>query len=272
MVARTVAAPVAASIDRALAAWPGIALDHAAFVRHLAEQSPGGELTAEHLAQLHVGDLWLAYACLRGDARAIALFDERLLHGIDAYLRRIDPSPEVADEVRQLLRVRLLVASDGRPPALAGYSGRGALGAWLRMTAVRTLYDLIRARRPDAPFDAEDAVAALGSTRDPELSLLQRLYAREFREAIEAALAALPTKERNLLRLHFVDGMTTDAIAPLYAVDGSTVRRWIATLRKNLLKSVRATLSRKLGLGTRDIESLMAIVRSCLELSLSRYL
>jgi RNA polymerase sigma-70 factor (ECF subfamily) len=271
MPARSTDAVIDQGIAEARIAWPGAVLDRSTFMRHLAERAPDGRVTTDFVARVHVADLWLACACLHGDARAIAWFDERFLRGIDAYLKRIDRSPDLADEVRQVLRVRLLVGREGRAPALASYSGRGALGAWLRMASVRAMHDLIRARKPDAPLDADGEVA-LAATRDPALSMMKRRYAREFREAIQDALGALPAKDRNLLRLHFVDGMTTDAIAPLYSVDGSTVRRWIAALRRGLLASVRKSLSRKLGLETDDIESLMAIVRSRLELSLSRYL
>jgi RNA polymerase sigma-70 factor (ECF subfamily) len=271
MPARSIDATIDAGIAEARAAWPGVALDRSAFLRHLTERAPDGKLTADFVSHVHLSDLWLACACLHGDKRAIACFDERFLRGIDAYLKRIDRSPDLADEVRQVLRVRLLVGREDRPPALAGYSGRGALGAWLRMASVRAMHDQIRARKPDAPLDA-DGDTALAATRDPQISMMKRRYAREFREAIQGALEALPAKDRNLLRLHFVDGMTTDAIAPLFSVDGSTVRRWIAALRKSLLATVRKSLSKKLGLETEDMESLMALVRSRLELSLSRYL
>lgn len=51
--------------------------------------------------------------------------------------------PALMNELRHLLRQRLLVPVDGAPPKLASYSGRGPLGQWVRLLRlVRSQFDV----------------------------------------------------------------------------------------------------------------------------------
>src|SRR6185369_4971546 len=113
-----------------------------AFVAHVSER-----LADEaDSSTLHVADLFLACACALGDARALALFEDRLMTQVPTHVARIDRSPAFADEVKAQLRDKLFVARDGAPPKIAHYSGRGPLGGWLRVTAIRTAQNLLRGR------------------------------------------------------------------------------------------------------------------------------
>ena len=62
---------------------------------------------------------------------------------IDTALTRLGREPMFVDEVRQVLRTKLLVG-DGAPPKIADYSGRGPLDGWVRAAAVRAAIDLKR--------------------------------------------------------------------------------------------------------------------------------
>lgn len=248
-------------------AW-GVVLDPRVFANHIATVVP--DVTADTLARLHVVDLYLAAACTHGEPTALAIFEQQFMSQVPVHLRRIDPSPMLAQEVQQLLRMRLFVGDGDRAPAIASYTGRGALGAWLRVAAVRTLHDLHRAQRSDVPIDDDQAIAA--SAHDPQLSLLKRRYAGEFSDAIKRAINALPAVDRNILRWHYVDGLTTDAIGKLQRVDGSTIRRKLTGLRQRLLADVRTQLVGRLGLNESSLEGLMNLVRSRLDVSLSAQL
>jgi RNA polymerase sigma-70 factor (ECF subfamily) len=259
---------LSARIARARAAWPELTVDETAFVRELAARiANGGQGKA--LATLHIEDLYLAFACVAGDAHALAHVEALLASQVSAYLAPLHTSPEIADEVRQILRIRLFVAGPrSQRPWLASYSGRGALGAWLRISAVRVAQDLLRARKPHAPID--DSLRA--TSADPELDYLKKRYASEFREAFAAVLAGLPAKQRNILSLYFLDGMTTQAIGALYRVDATTVGRWLARLRQSILDSTHRALAERVQAQGSEVESLIRLVRSQLEVSICRFL
>jgi hypothetical protein len=63
--------------------------------------------------------------------------------------------------------------------------------------------------------------------------------------------------------------MSSDEIAALYRQDGSTVRRHLSRLRRKILATTHAALVAKLRLTEQDVESLIALVRSELDINLS---
>src|SRR5262249_15783420 len=151
-----------------------------AFLRHLAERLPPDRDPLGGIERAHVEDLYLACACARGDPRAVEHVDDRFLSKVGAQVAR--GSPSLADEVRQIMRERLM--GSGGVPWIAGYSGLGALGGWLRISAVRVARDLQRAERRHVPLDS--GVRAAGSAAaDPELDYMKTRYADEFSAAFK---------------------------------------------------------------------------------------
>jgi RNA polymerase sigma-70 factor (ECF subfamily) len=106
----------------------------------------------------------------------------------------------------------------------------------------------------------------------PELALLRARYRDDFRQAFTAAIATLSARERTLLRLTALDGLTLAQVAPLYGKDLSTISRWLAKARELLLNQTRAGLSERLGLSTGELDSVMRAADSELHLSLARLL
>jgi len=158
-------------------------------------------------------------------------------------------------------------------PRIVNYTGRGPLGASLRIAAVRAARDLKRRAKPEVPLDAAHEDFALRSASpDPELEYVQRRYARDLRSAFESALSALPTRDRNILRHYFQDGMTTTAIGALFRVHGSTITRWVARARQAILDETRRRLRERLDLRASALESLVALAESRLDVSLHRLL
>ena len=104
------------------AAWPEIAIKASAFVQYLADRlDVQGDLDAS-LEAVHA-DLYLACGCAHGDGRAIVAFERALLSRIPAFLARLDPSRDLADEVAQELR-------ESTARSRARYRGdRGVFGA-----------------------------------------------------------------------------------------------------------------------------------------------
>lgn len=254
----------------ARAAWPAIELDDDTFVRYLAERLPAGEDREAALAGLHVGDLFLACACVQQIPSAIAALERAFLGDLRAALSAIQgASPDFADEVRQVLRSKLLF-DESRTPRIASYAGQGPLGAWIRVAALRVALDLVRQHQAldRKEISDEHLLEVPSPVGDPELQHLKARYAPEFRAAFAAAVAALPRRERTVLRLHYLDDLTVEKIGVVYHVHGSTISRWIAHARTTLFEETRRVLMERLALDTAELDSVLQLVQSQLDVSL----
>ena len=61
--------------------------------------------------------------------------------------------------------------------------------------------------------------------------------------------------------------MTPARIGTMYAVHRTTVMRWLASAEEALLAATRANLTARLGLSSAECDSLIALVRSRLDLT-----
>jgi RNA polymerase sigma-70 factor (ECF subfamily) len=216
-------------------------------------------------------DLYLAAACAAQDAAAIASFDATLPAIVRPALARLGMPPSDDDEIVQRVRVALLAPTSGGAPGLTGYSGRGDLRAYIRAVAVRLA--LKRLEREDAaPAGDDTEVLALLPAADdsPELRLLKERCRADLRAGFAAAVAELSARERTLLRQHYVDGLSIDVLGALHGVHRATCARWIEAARTKILRGIRAHLRSALALGDAELDSAIALVRSQLDLSLSR--
>ncbi|MBN8467371.1 sigma-70 family RNA polymerase sigma factor [Corallococcus exiguus] len=255
--------------------WPDIPLSQDAFVASLATHTPSPSVRtgiAGVFAQLTPGDLYLACACAEGIPVALAAFERRYIASIPATLGHMKLTEAVLDDVRQQVREHLLVRTD-RPPRISEYSGRSPLANWLRVVSVRTALSLLRtAREEDATGDEAILESLPASVGDPETEAIQRRYEGEFRQAMEDAFAALSSKPRYLLRLHFVDRLSTTKIGALFNVNQSTASRWLQSAQQDVHDETRRLLKERLDLSSQDFTSVLRSVESQLDLSLSRIL
>jgi RNA polymerase sigma-70 factor, ECF subfamily len=216
----------------------------------------------------HLPDLVLAFAAGRGDPTALRRFEQLTAADVRAAARRVDPSPAFADEVAQAVRVRLLVAEHDRV-RLDDYGGRGPLRGWVGVVALRLALNLKRGKAPTT----EDVLGELVSGEaDPELRHLKTLYRAEFREALEAALLALPERQRAILRLSFVDGLKHVQLAKLYQVHETTASRWVAQAAADVAEGAKSRLISRLSLSPDSLDSVARMVLSHLDLSIARIL
>jgi len=250
--------------------WPGVEVPFDTFAAHVRAHAsePAAELDEAALAALNLTDLYLACACLQRVPEALATFERVFLTQVAALIARVDRSPALADEVTQLLREKLFLASATRPPGLASYQGRGSLMGWLRTAAVRVAYDLMRERqaRSEVAFD-EDAVADV-LAGDAELAVVKAQHRHEFQEAVVEALRRLQPRQRNLLRLHLSSGVSTRKLSTMLNVDQSTVVRWLAAARATVRELTLARLRERLGLSVVELDSLVGLLLSGLDVSL----
>ena len=178
-------------------------------------------------------DLMLAYAA--GDAAAFDALYARHKGGVYRYLRRQCRQGGVADELFQDVWMNLIRAR-------ASYAPTAKFTTWLYRLAHNRLIDYYRASAHLTLVSAddeahEDAIAALPGMRgdDPQV----RAENRELGERLRAAVAALPSAQREAFLLQQEGGLSLAEIAELTDVGTETVksrlRYALAKLRGDLV-------------------------------------
>jgi RNA polymerase sigma-70 factor (ECF subfamily) len=243
--------------------WPDVELPLEAFAEHVQRLS-----LDEACLAAHGPDLFLVVASLRADRRAISHLDREYLREAARAVARIDRAPSFVDDVLQQVRLRLLT---GAPPQLASYRAVGRLLDWVRVAAVRTALNSKRAdHRIVLTEDIPLAELLAGGDADEEA--LRSRYLGPLQAALEEAFRRLAPRERNLLRMHFLDGMSLDALATMHGVHRATIARWLVSVRRSLVQQARGMLGEGAELSTRSVRSLYRLLAQDLHLSVSRLL
>ena len=175
-------------VEKALRVWPG--LDPARLVGHLARVI--GDDVLQGLHELYAEDFALGLACVDNAPGAVAHVDRLCGPVIDAAVARIDRSPELRDEVRQMLWQRLFVGTPEQAPRMLSYAGRGPLAGWVAVAAQRLALDLRRAASRTAGSDP-DVDQLLPTDDHPEVDYLRMRYKTEFEEAVRTPWPRCPT-------------------------------------------------------------------------------
>lgn len=251
----------------AAARWPRVHVPLAGFEAFLLGKA-GDDADESALEALRVDDLFLAYACLNSDREALAILETQYLTQVPRVLGRLRLTAEERDEVTQQLRHRLLVGTERGPARLETYAGRGDLRSWIFTAAIRMGQSFLAEQRDTEPALHEHPALA----SDLQLEYLRREYGEQFRTAFEHAVEQLTRDERNLLRFHFVDGMTSDGLASIYGIHRSTAARRVASARDKLATLARRAMMANLGVGRADLRSIMRLIASQLDVSVARYL
>ncbi len=252
-------------VARARARFPRVELPDEVFARWVEER------TSDATTALAFGeDLWLACACAHGDEHAIRHLEHQYRGQIaGALARALVPSTEQEETVQRVMS-DLLLPRAGASPKIAGYRGVGPLGAWLRVVALRSARRASRvsAREVELDFTRHDLCIVI----DPEAIHLKESWRATLKLAFADAVSQVAAKERNLLRLSLLDGLSIDQLAAIYHVHRSTVARSLSELRARLAADTRARLRERLGLTEEELLNLAPAFSSQLDLSLSRVL
>lgn len=207
---------------------------------------------------LHHADLALAAAAIEGDELAIARIVTEHLSQIPAWIARIEPAPAFADDVTQEVAALLFVPGARETSKLAGYSGRGPLGGFLRTVAVRTAQNMLRSRREVAVAEPHAPDAAVTGRATPEGALARHDHARKFADTLRRAILALDPADRELLRLHYVDGLSIEAVAAARSVSRATAARHLARVRESVVAHAKEALGGGAGAGI-DLPSQLSL-------------
>lgn len=264
-----IAALVDDVVAKAAARWPELRCDPAAWASALARALDVALPPERAFAGVQALDLLLADACARGDADALAIFERELMPAVDRALGRA--AADAQQELRQRVRAILFVARAAGPPAIASYAGRAPLSAWLRVVATREAAVLTKAAH-HVPADDDEIDGMAASALDPDLQMDRVAYQGELREAFAEAFARLDSSERTLLRMHLLDRVGIDELAAMHSVHRATAARWVKRLREQLFADTRRGLMKRLHLSPSEFDSAMRLVRSELDVSISRHL
>ena len=229
-------------------AWPTIALCPATFEAHCSRVL--GENPSYDWAR-HAGDLYLSIACAAGDREANRVLEREMLLPIGRAQFRKHRNRELWQETLQGLRTKLLVGSD---PKIGAYAARGALTAWLSVTAARMLVDLQRAQKNYASYHPNlDASHVVDD--DPGARLLCERFLPSFSQALRSAVRGASALDRRLLRM-CLDGTTIDQLGRVYSIHRATAARWLERARNRVFESLRQQLMVRHGLSDEEFDGI----------------
>ncbi len=241
--------------------WPSLALGFDTFASYC-DALPALDATPAEGA-----DLLLCCACSRGDPEALRLFERETLHVARAAIASLRQDREFSNETLQEVWEKLFY---GPEPKITKYTGRGPLQAWVRVTATRAALDRCRALGISTARETELTDRLAAPWPGMELLLSRARYGAAFQGALCEAVARLPARERNALRMHVCGRCSIDEIGRAYGVHRATAARWLERARLAIREGVRGGLSRD-GIKLTDSEysSLARGMASELELRLS---
>ncbi|MEV8378531.1 sigma-70 family RNA polymerase sigma factor [Kribbella sp. NPDC056861] len=165
------------------------------------------------------GDDALRRAAALGDADAFAAVIERHGPAMFRYARRMLNDHGDAEEVVQDAFVAAW-------KALPEFRGESALRTWLFTLTARKAIDLLRKKRP-TPVGDETLSALPAGGSDP----VDPAVRTELLEALDAALAELPDRQRAVWLLREIEEMSYHEIAEVLATTPTVVRGQLARAR-----------------------------------------
>jgi RNA polymerase sigma-70 factor (ECF subfamily) len=169
--------------------------------------------------QVSHSDELLAVRCLLGEAAAFDDLVARWHPSIWRYVRHIAGADDVADDVTQDVWLRVL-------RGLPSLKEPAKIRAWIFGIARRVLMDRLRAKYA-APAETDIDLDTLQQSQDDD-ELRQRI------DDVEAALASLPTIEREVLALFYLDDLSLADIASIADVPVGTVKSRLFRARRLL--------------------------------------
>jgi len=247
------------------AALPTALVSEAAWTTRLTELCPRDDDDGRAMpADLRVDELWLAVLLHANEANSVKQFEATLMPEIDIVARRFETDPDARDELRQMVRIKLLVGTPTAASKIRQYEGRGRLAGWVRTVAARVALNHKRGKRA---HESPDILEALQLASTPEYRCLKAERQAVFWSCLRPAFESLEPRARTLLRLRYRVGMNAAAIAHSYAVHESTMSRWLTRARESLMLQFEARAKAELGSAVGP-DDLRGVLHSRLELSL----
>lgn len=250
------------------ATWTEVPLsddDFAAFLGRILSDDD-----APDLGELRAEDLWIVCAFGRSVPGAAAALDRSYLDREAGALARLGAPRPMIEDILQEIRA-LLVGMQAEEEARRGYTGRGTLGGWLRVVAVRALNRRRERRARELMVGSWPGLVA-SPDEEPEAAMLLMAHKAALTEAFREALASLDLRDRGLLRYHFVEGLGIDRLGDLYKVHRSTAARWIERACRTLSERTREAFRRRISLSDETFQRMVGLIESQIGVELAQEL
>jgi RNA polymerase sigma factor (sigma-70 family) len=210
------------------------------------------EKLEEYLAALHLEDLALATACMEDREPAwehfVSAYRPYLRAAAAAVLRSSSASSEAA-ELADSLFAELYGLADGsrsERSLFRYFHGRSSLKTWLRAVLAQRHIDAIRAGRRFESLEDDDRKPT--AQKIPQAMSVQPAdpnrdrYSTLFVRALQAAIAALDSRDEQRLRLYYAQEQTLAQIGEQLTEHESSVSRNLDRIRLALRRAVEETL------------------------------
>jgi len=249
-------------------AYPRLELSEEAFGRYVA--GCDSDPKPATLACLAAEDIYLACACAERVRGATAAFDGKFGGVIRRAVSRVLGTADERQEAEQRAWQHLLVGEGDEPPRIGQYQGQGPLEKWVSVAAMRIAISFGRAESAERRL--REKTIAETSGVDPEALFMKGQLRSAFEGAVTEALGRLKPRERLVLKLYLVSGMTLDAIGKSLGVTRQAVAKTLSRARDGVVAEVQASVQQRLKISEADLSSILRYVASQLDVSISRVL
>src|SRR5256714_6564656 len=222
--------------------------------KHFVVESSQSEIE-KYVSALHLKDLALGCACAEGHTAAweyfVGAYRGYLRSAAGTILQCASGSP-AACELADSLFAELYGLTEGKRSersVFRYFHGRSSLKTWLRAVLAQRHIDGVRASRrfSSLPDDGEEPEVAtrvvVEGTGVPLIADPHReRYVALFTRTLEVALGLLKPRDKERLRLYYVEEQTLDAIGRKFGEHESSVSRNLERTRRELRHNVEAAL------------------------------
>ena len=177
----------------------------------------------------------LAAIAARADKQAFAALFNRFAGRIKAFIIRAGTVPELAEEIAQEVMITVWHKADRFDASKAGAA------TWIFTIARNRRIDVIRRQARPEP-DADDPLYA----PDPPANPADRIAEKDRDAQVRAALMALSTEQREVVRLAFFSGLSHGDVAQELDVPLGTVKSRLRLAFKRLRESLGTEFSMEL--------------------------
>jgi len=175
-------------------------------------------------------DAVLVAAAATGDAGAFRALVDRHLSGVLAVARRMLRDEAEAEDVAQEAMLRLWRSAEGIEVGAPG------LRPWLRRVVSNLCVDRMRSGKRLVVVD-EVPERAEAATQQSEVE------AQDVSQRVDAALKALPDRQRTALTLFHYEGMSQVEIGQFMGISDEAVESLLARARRSLKAALRDELA-----------------------------
>jgi RNA polymerase sigma-70 factor, ECF subfamily len=253
---------IAEAYECCLQRYPTIQISYEDFQARIEEILPKGPSRSEAQSRIktwvliHYEDLFLAMGCSRQDKVSWEYFADEYIPLLRKFATQACSDSGEGEDLAQEIIVKMLKEGN----RMSGYSGRGSLAGWLRATVAHAAVD--RFRRASRLVSLEDSLHNgapadwMGTGEADNEESLDSRWGPIVSNALSESISMLAARDRLVLGLYYLRGISLLAIGRQFKIHEATVSRWIERLRRNIRKRLEIDLRKKHGLRADDIRSL----------------